>query len=156
MASTIAEFCMAPDCQFNFGPGCDANNVPSGGSTAEIARPKLGNQVYGGEGIYACTVPNKIAITYDDGPFIYTNGVLDQFAEYEAKATFFVTGININKGAIDDESKEWPSIIRRMEAEGHQVASHTWSHQDLSVITKKQRYDQMVRNEVRYAGRNQT
>ncbi|PZD34423.1 CDA1, xylanase chitin deacetylase [Pyrenophora tritici-repentis] len=139
---------MAPDCLFNFGPGCDANQIPSGGSTAEVTRPQLGNQMYGGEGIYACTVPKKIAITYDDGPFIYTNDVLDQFAAYGAKATFFVTGININKGAIDDESKAWPSIIRRMDAEGHQVASHTWSHQDLSVITREQRYDQMIRNEM--------
>jgi peptidoglycan/xylan/chitin deacetylase (PgdA/CDA1 family) len=32
--------------------------------------------------------------------------------------------------------------------EGHQVASHTWSHQDLSAITKEQRYDQMVRLEM--------
>ncbi|RMZ67062.1 chitin binding [Pyrenophora seminiperda CCB06] len=142
------DFCMAPDCLFNFGPGCDANQLPSGGSTAQIARPKLGNQFYGGEGIYACTAPNKIAITYDDGPFIYTSGVLDQFAKYGAKATFFVTGINLKKGAIDDKSTAWPSIIRRMDAEGHQVASHTWSHQDLSAITKKQRYDQMVKNEM--------
>lgn len=79
---------------------------------------------------------------------MYTSGVLDQFAAYNAKATFFVTGININKGAIDDKSTQWPSIISRMIAEGHQVASHTWSHQDLSAITKEQRYDQMVRNEV--------
>lgn len=35
-----------------------------------------------------------------------------------------------------------------MVAEGHQVASHTWSHQDLSQITDAQRYDQMVKNEM--------
>jgi hypothetical protein len=35
-----------------------------------------------------------------------------------------------------------------MVAEGHQVASHTWSHQDLSKITDAQRYDQMVKNEM--------
>ena len=35
-----------------------------------------------------------------------------------------------------------------MVAEGHQVASHTWSHQDLSVISDAQRYDQMVKNEM--------
>lgn len=74
--------------------------------------------------------------------------MLDQFKAYGAKGTFFITGINLNKGAIDDKSKPWPAIISRMVAEGHQVASHTWSHQDLSAITKEQRYDQMVRNEV--------
>jgi peptidoglycan/xylan/chitin deacetylase (PgdA/CDA1 family) len=73
--------------------------------------------------------------------------VLDQFAEYGFKATFFVTGINIGKGAIDTTAS-WSAAIRRMVAEGHQVASHTWSHQDLSVITDAQRYDQMVKNEM--------
>jgi peptidoglycan/xylan/chitin deacetylase (PgdA/CDA1 family) len=88
-----------------------------------------------------------VAITYDDGPYIYTNQVLDQFAEYGFKATFFITGNNLGKGAIDT-TENWASVIRRMDAEGHQVASHTWSHQDLSAITDAQRYDQMVKNEM--------
>ncbi|KAI4687419.1 hypothetical protein J4E81_008270 [Alternaria sp. BMP 2799] len=145
------DYCEAPDCQFQYGPACDANKLPTGGSTRNIARPKLGNQPYGGEGIYDCTEPNTIAITYDDGPYIYTEGVLDQFKAAGAKATFFVTGVNINKGAIDDTSKPWAATIKRMIAEGHQVASHTWSHQDLSAITSQQRYDQMVRNEMAFA-----
>jgi peptidoglycan/xylan/chitin deacetylase (PgdA/CDA1 family) len=73
--------------------------------------------------------------------------VLDQFASYGFKATFFVTGINIGKGAIDTTA-QWSNVIKRMVAEGHQVASHTWSHQDLSTISDSQRYDQMVKNEM--------
>ncbi|KAF2019070.1 carbohydrate esterase family 4 protein [Aaosphaeria arxii CBS 175.79] len=144
------DYCEAPDCLFPYGPGCDANKTPSGTSTRNVARPQLGDIEYGGEGIYACEVPGTVAITYDDGPYIYTNGVLDQFKAYGAKATFFITGINIGKGAIDDASTAWPAVIRRMEAEGHQIASHTWSHQDLSAITKEQRYDQMVKNEMAF------
>jgi hypothetical protein len=145
------EYCMAPDCQINYGPGCDANKLPTGGSTQSIARPKLGNQVYGGEGIYACSVAGDVAITYDDGPYIYTTSVLDQFDAAGFKATFFITGANINKGEIDDETTPWPAVIRRMYNGGHQVASHTWSHQDLSAITKAQRIDQMVKNEMAFA-----
>jgi peptidoglycan/xylan/chitin deacetylase (PgdA/CDA1 family) len=59
-----------------------------------------------------------------------------------------MTGINLYKGSIDDESTAWPALIRRMAAEGHQLASHTWSHQDLSAITKAQRHEQMVRLEM--------
>jgi peptidoglycan/xylan/chitin deacetylase (PgdA/CDA1 family) len=59
-----------------------------------------------------------------------------------------VTGVNNGKGAIDDESTQWPGMIRRMIAEGHQLASHTWSHQDLSAITKEQRYEQMIKLEM--------
>lgn len=131
----------------DYGPACDANKTPGGASTRNDARPQKGNVAYGGEGIYTCQTPGTVAITYDDGPYIYTNQVLDQFAEYGFKATFFITGINNGKGAIDTTSS-WADVIRRMVAEGHQVASHTWSHQDLSVITDAQRYDQMVKNEM--------
>jgi peptidoglycan/xylan/chitin deacetylase (PgdA/CDA1 family) len=62
-----------------------------------------------------------------------------------------MTGINLHKKSIDDESTPWPAVIRRMDAEGHQLASHTWSHQDLSAITKDQRYEQMVRLEMAMA-----
>ncbi|KAF2866825.1 chitin binding protein [Massariosphaeria phaeospora] len=142
------DYCQAPDCLFEFGSGCDANKTPAGASTRNTPRPQLGAVEYGGGGVYACKKPGTVAITYDDGPYIYTKGVLDQFQAYNAKATFFVTGVNIGKGAIDDASTEWPAVIKRMAAEGHQVASHTWSHQDLSVITKEQRYDQMVKLEM--------
>jgi hypothetical protein len=80
-------------------------------------------------------------------PYLYTSQVLDQFATYGFKATFFITGNNLGKGAIDTTAS-WSNVIKRMIAEGHQVASHTWSHQDLSVITDAQRYDQMVKNEM--------
>ncbi|KAF2471961.1 glycoside hydrolase/deacetylase [Lindgomyces ingoldianus] len=143
-----ADYCQAPDCQINFGPGCDANKTPGGSNTSSVARTKLGSVVYGGAGIYACTVPGTVAITYDDGPYTYTDGVLDQFKAYNARATFFITGININKGAIDNAATPWPAVIRRMIADGHQVASHTWSHQDLSAITTAQRHDQMIKNEM--------
>jgi peptidoglycan/xylan/chitin deacetylase (PgdA/CDA1 family) len=56
-----------------------------------------------------------------------------------------VTGNNIAKGPIDTT---WAPVIARMDTEGHQIASHTWSHQDLSAITAAQRYEQMVKLEM--------
>lgn len=144
---TSKDHCMAPDCLINYGPGCDANKTPGGASTRNDARPQKGNVAYGGEGIYTCQKAGTVALTFDDGPYIYTDQVLNKFASYGYKATFFVTGINIGKGAIDTTAS-WSNVIKRMVAEGHQVASHTWSHQDLSVITEAQRYDQMVKNEM--------
>lgn len=129
----------------DFGPACDANKTPAGETTRNDLRPQLGSIPYGGEGIYVCNKPGTVALTYDDGPYIYTDGMLDLFAARGAKATFFITGNNNGKGAIDEN---WSAVIKRMVAEGHQVASHTWSHQDLSLITNEQVYDQMVRNEM--------
>jgi len=140
-----AEHCNAPDCLFNFGPGCDANKTPAGATTRNDVRTQKGSVSYGGAGIQACRKPGTVAITYDDGPYIYTDEVLNKFNAAGFKATFFITGINNGKGAIDEA---WAPVIRRMVAEGHQVASHTWSHQDLSKITEAQVYDQIVKNEM--------
>lgn len=54
---STSDYCAAPDCQFQYGPLCDANKKPSGNSTAGIARPQLGSIEYGGVGIYDCEVP---------------------------------------------------------------------------------------------------
>ncbi|KAL1791788.1 hypothetical protein ACET3X_009539 [Alternaria dauci] len=142
---TTQEHCQAPDCLFNFGPACDANKTPAGTSTRNDARPQLGSIPYGGGGIYVCNNPGTVAITYDDGPYHYTEGVMAQFEARGAHATFFITGNNIGKGAIDEN---WAGVIKKMYDNGHQVASHTWSHQDLSLITKEEVYDQMVKNEM--------
>lgn len=148
---TTSDYCAAPDGLFEYGPANDANAVPTGGSTRSIPRPVLGDQYYGGEGIYSCVVPGTVAITYDDGPYSYTTDVINAFNTAGFKATFFITGKNIGKGAIDDTSLLWPGMIKEMIKGGHQVASHTWSHQDLSAITKEQRYEQMVKNEMAIA-----
>lgn len=57
------DYCTSPDCQFDYGPGCDANKVPNGDDTRKIARPKLGNVDYGNGGLYSCTEPGTVAIT---------------------------------------------------------------------------------------------
>nr|EAQ71552.1 hypothetical protein MGCH7_ch7g959 [Pyricularia oryzae 70-15] len=139
--------CQAPDCLFQYGPACDANQTPAGKSTASIARPQLGSVPYGGAGIYDCVNNGVMALTFDDGPFIYTETILDILKSYNAKATFFITGNNIHKGAIDTH---WASVIQRMASEGHQIASHTWSHQNLTALTTAQRQDQMVKNEMAF------
>ena len=54
------------------------NQKPSGADTADVARPKLGSVLYGGAGIYDCVKAGDIALTFDDGPYIYTNDLLDK------------------------------------------------------------------------------
>ncbi|KAL2258723.1 hypothetical protein VTK26DRAFT_7855 [Humicola hyalothermophila] len=142
------DYCIAPDCQIDYGPGCDANQKPSGPDTSEVARPKVGGVPYGGAGIYDCENPGDIALTFDDGPYIYTNDLLDKLKSYGAKATFFLTGTNLGKGQINDPSTIYPDIIRRMHAEGHQIASHTWSHQNASQLSDTQFTNQIIWNEI--------
>jgi len=86
-------------------------------------------------------------LTYDDGPYIYTSDLLDILKNNGVKATFFVTGNNKDKGAIDAPGSRWAPIIQRMVADGHQVAGHTWDHLDLAQASEADRIYQMTRLE---------
>jgi peptidoglycan/xylan/chitin deacetylase (PgdA/CDA1 family) len=87
-----------------------------------------------------------VALTYDDGPqTTFTNHILDLLKSHNAKATFFMTGANINKGQIDIKHAD---VIKRVDSEGHQVASHTWTHLDLSKVSSLDRKNQMWMNEM--------
>lgn len=66
----------------------------------------------------------SIYLTFDDGPNPHcTPEILDVLAEYGVPATFFVIGTY---------AKSQPELIRRIVAEGHEVANHTMTHPDLS------------------------
>lgn len=90
-----------------------------------------------------------IALTFDDGPYIHTPTVLDVLAEYNVKATFFIVGNNGN-GEIDDVP-QWADIVRRTFNEGHQIASHTWTHPDLTTLSSTARREQMYLTETAIA-----
>lgn len=132
----------------DYGDGCDANQKPEGADTSGVVRTKLGKIEYGGAGIYDCVNEGDIAITYDDGPFQYTGDLLDIFKKYDARATFFINGNNKGKGQINDPNTPWSAIIQRMADEGHQIASHSWSHQNYSQITEEQFEKQIIWNEI--------
>lgn len=71
--------------------------------------------------INSCTVPGTVALTFDDGPYIYTAQVLDTLKSNNVRATFFVNGDNwANILNADDQA-----LVHRMIAEGHQIGSHT-------------------------------
>lgn len=68
-----------------------------------------------------------IAITFDDGPNpTNTPRLLDMLKKRNIKATFYVVGKN---------ASQYPSIIRRIVAEGHEIGSHSWSHPNFSKMS---------------------
>jgi len=66
-----------------------------------------------------------------------------RIADYGAKATFFITGNNLGKGQIDIEDNGWPALLRRMHADGHQIAAHSWSHQNFSALNETEMVNQV-------------
>jgi peptidoglycan/xylan/chitin deacetylase (PgdA/CDA1 family) len=90
-----------------------------------------------------CTVPNTVALTFDDGPYIYTKEAVDILDGAGAKGTFFVNGQNW--GCIYNENLA--GNLKYAFDHGHQVASHTWAHQDLSTLSRDQINSEMQRAE---------
>lgn len=62
---------------------------------------------------------HKVYLTFDDGPSIYTDDILDILAEYDVKATFFVIGRD-NPISYDR--------YNRIVEEGHTLGMHSYTH----------------------------
>lgn len=61
-----------------------------------------------------------VALTFDDGPDPRsTPAFLDLLARHDRRATFFLLG---------SQAQAAPDLVRRMVAEGHEVAVHGWTH----------------------------
>lgn len=91
-----------------------------------------------------------MALTFDDGPDVYTSQILDILKSYNVKATFFIAGNNRNKGPMDDPSRPWADVLRRMHADGHHLASHTWTHRSLDKVNRTIQYSEMIYNEMAF------
>jgi len=80
-----------------------------------------------------------IAMTFDDGPSaVLTPKLLDLLAAHHIKATFFVIGENV---------AEHPDIVARAAREGHEIASHSWSHPNLAKMSQESVRSQLQRTD---------
>lgn len=79
-------------------------------------------------GTYCVDTDERVfAITYDDGPHPeHTPRILDLLAERQAVATFFV---------LAEPATAHPDIVRRIVAEGHELALHGWDHRALTSMS---------------------
>ncbi|MEV6838288.1 polysaccharide deacetylase family protein [Streptomyces sp. NPDC051133] len=90
-----------------------------------------------GFGSVDCRQAKCIALTFDAGPSENSARLLDILKEKKVPATFFLLG----KRHID----KYPELVRRMAAEGHEVASHTWDHKILTRISDAQIREELKR-----------
>jgi polysaccharide deacetylase family protein (PEP-CTERM system associated) len=65
-----------------------------------------------------------------------TNRLLDLFQRYGVKATFFTLG---------NVAEHYPALIRRMDAEGHEIGVHGYSHYQFFRMTPEQARDELSR-----------
>jgi len=75
--------------------------------------------LFGGLTAQVNTNEKVVAITFDDGPTQQVEDILPILEKYNAKATFFLIGNEIEKNS------EAAQMIARA---GHQIGNHTYSH----------------------------
>lgn len=75
-----------------------------------------------------------VALTFDDGPSTLTPRILDILEKYDATATFFVIGSQV------DATTE-PTIRRAVE-QGCEIGSHSFTHPYMSQLSEQEQLEQ--------------
>jgi peptidoglycan-N-acetylglucosamine deacetylase len=70
----------------------------------------------------------KIAITFDDGPDPnWTPKIMAVLDKYGVKGTFFLIGV---------QAEKFPALTKRLYQDGHEIGNHTFTHPDISGISR--------------------
>ncbi len=77
----------------------------------------------------------NVYLTFDDGPSIYTDEILDILKANDVKATFFVV--------YTDDKSLWP-MYRRIVDEGHTLAMHSYSHVYEEIYASEEAFEKDV------------
>ncbi len=73
--------------------------------------------------------PGQMALTYDDGPNDpHTLRLLELLAKHNARATFFLIGRYV---------RQRPDIARAIQAAGHEIGNHTFTHPNLIFLSAR-------------------
>lgn len=75
-------------------------------------------------------------LTFDDGPSELTDQYLDILKRYDAKATFFLIGEQIQGDMV--------KVVRREIDEGHEIGIHTYTHDSSKIYVSADSYYQDV------------
>ncbi|GAB6107141.1 polysaccharide deacetylase family protein [Fusibacter bizertensis] len=77
----------------------------------------------------------KIALTFEGGPDpVFTPLILDTLKSRNKVATFFLLGIRVN---------DYPAMAKRIVTEGHSIGNLSWSHPQLTRLTKEELLNQL-------------
>ena len=85
------------------------------------------------------TTEKVIAVTIDDGPHDKaTPRMLDVLRDTGIKATFFILG---------KSAKEYPDLVRQTIADGHEIATHGYSHRNMAQMSRAECQEEWEKTE---------
>jgi peptidoglycan/xylan/chitin deacetylase (PgdA/CDA1 family) len=83
------------------------------------------------------TNKKRIALTFDDGPSVaFLPGLLDVLDRLDTRATFFLLGDRLADGQLAGCAQR-RELVRRLVADGHEIAFHGWHHQPVWRMSEK-------------------
>jgi peptidoglycan/xylan/chitin deacetylase (PgdA/CDA1 family) len=81
--------------------------------------------------------PGELALTFDDGPNpACTPRLLDILLSHDVRATFFLIG---------SFAEAQPELVRRIQAAGHLIGNHSWSHPNLAITAARRVDEELTR-----------
>ena len=91
--------------------------------------------------VYRADTKDKVvALTFDDGPSArWTPQILDELKKANVKATFFMIGKHVD---------EFPWIVQRVAAEGHEIGNHTYDHHGIFYYTPAELRDEVTKTDL--------
>jgi peptidoglycan/xylan/chitin deacetylase (PgdA/CDA1 family) len=114
-------------------PKMDAQQAISPSVGARVKRLFKERVAYGNR----ANRPKLIALTFDDGPYpIFTPLLLEQLRRLHVHATFFLIG---------RDAQQWPELAQRIEADGDEIADHTYTHPNLDEESRAQVRDEILK-----------
>lgn len=82
-----------------------------------------------------CTIDKCVALTFDDGPGDFTQGIIDTLNKKDAKATFFMLG---------QSAQYRPETVKYVHDHGMEIGEHTWDHQYLTTLDAKTQINEIT------------
>lgn len=95
----------------------------------QLGQPFVGLEAWDARQPVNCAIQACVAVTYDDGPTEFTDTLLDTLHAERTPATFFMLG---------SAASGRPEQVQRAASEGHEIASHTMTHPDLTTLKSNQ------------------
>lgn len=77
-----------------------------------------------------------VALTFDGGPSGYTPKIDRILQRKHVRATFFWVGSRISG---------WGRVVRRVSRQRHEIANHSWFHEDLTALSAEEVRGQLAR-----------
>lgn len=100
---------------------CEVSSPRSGRARLRIRRPREVGCRRRGRALHrrASRRRRAVALTFDDGPSVYTRRVLRILRRFHARATFFLVGTEVRR---------YPGLARRELRAGNELANHSLRH----------------------------